>query len=170
MFCSRVHVVTERCSVANDAGKWGSVYMDTPRLFHVQTARNNYIYRIIKPRAIHFESNLKDGAYLESYLLICTMWPSSTPLSFMDWSANLVQTLRAKIFTSSIAFQVSSSPSTKVINHYVFYTITYGLSVYTSELTIIQFIYKIPNIRRCIQKFLDWLPGARTANDTALCR
>jgi hypothetical protein len=24
-------------------------------------------------------------------------------------------------------------------------------------------------IQGCIQKFLDWLPGARTANGTALC-
>jgi len=23
--------------------------------------------------------------------------------------------------------------------------------------------------RRCVQKFPDWLPGARPANDTALC-
>jgi hypothetical protein len=26
------------------------------------------------------------------------------------------------------------------------------------------------NMRGCIQKFPDWPPGARTANDTALCR
>jgi len=30
------------------------------------------------------------------------------------------------------------------------------------------FIQKIWNIRGCIQKFPDWLPGAKSANGTAL--
>jgi hypothetical protein len=28
----------------------------------------------------------------------------------------------------------------------------------------------LTNVRRCIQKFPDWPPGARTANGTALCQ
>jgi hypothetical protein len=30
-------------------------------------------------------------------------------------------------------------------------------------------IFEPEGLRGCIQKFLDWLPGARTANGTALC-
>jgi hypothetical protein len=32
-----------------------------------------------------------------------------------------------------------------------------------------QYYRFLPGIRGCIQKFPDWPPGARTANDTALC-
>jgi hypothetical protein len=31
-------------------------------------------------------------------------------------------------------------------------------------------IITVTDIQRCIQKFLDWPPGSRTANSTALCQ
>jgi hypothetical protein len=42
---------------------------------------------------------------------MCMMCPSSTPLSFMDWSASLVHTLRANTFRSKIFLQLSVGPS-----------------------------------------------------------
>jgi hypothetical protein len=45
-----------------------------------------------------------------SNLLIWMMCPSSTPLSFMDWKACFVQTLRPSTFTSSISFSSSVGP------------------------------------------------------------
>ena len=41
------------------------------------------------------------------------MCPSSTPLSFIDWTACIVQTLRASTFTSSIFFNSSVDPPRK---------------------------------------------------------
>ena len=48
-----------------------------------------------------------------SNLLIWMMCPSSTPLSFMDWNACIVQTLRASTFISSIFFISSVDPPRK---------------------------------------------------------
>ena len=48
-----------------------------------------------------------------SNLLILMMCPSSTPLSFMDWKACIVQMLRASTFISSIFFNSSVDPPTK---------------------------------------------------------
>jgi hypothetical protein len=36
-------------------------------------------------------------------------------------------------------------------------------------LNVTEYVGHIPCIQGCIQKFSDWLPGARTANGTALC-
>ena len=44
------------------------------------------------------------------------MCPSSTPLSFMDWKACIVQTLTASTFTSSIFFNSSVDPPRKMRN------------------------------------------------------
>ena len=48
-----------------------------------------------------------------SNLLILMMCPSSTPLSFMDWKACIVQLLRASTFISSIFFNSSVDPPRK---------------------------------------------------------
>ena len=53
----------------------------------------------------------------QSNLLIWMMCPSSTPLSFMDWTACIVQTLRPSTFTSNIFFNSSVDPPRKGRNN-----------------------------------------------------
>jgi Rps23 Pro-64 3,4-dihydroxylase Tpa1-like proline 4-hydroxylase len=46
-------------------------------------------------------------------------------------------------------------------------TIDKSISLSTSQL--VRFVESPYHVRRCIQKFPNWPPGARTANGTALC-
>jgi hypothetical protein len=57
----------------------------------------------------HRRENLKSNK-AATYLLIFTMCPSSTPLSFMDWSASLVQIDWPRMFSSRICLHFSTGP------------------------------------------------------------
>jgi hypothetical protein len=81
-------------------------------------------------------------------------------VSFQCWSTCTNSTGVWELSSVVLTKYVSISQRTGSVLLLVVTDLALGLAISVSE---------VERIRRCIQKFPDWPPGARTANCTALC-